>query len=621
MIYDIATIKEKLVSNHHNKFSDPTKFPNCRLSDVADIFLQLIEYKKLPELTEALHIFYVEDQCSRLGIARDFFAKHFEAYLKAVFQIVHNEEVTGSLRACLKRFFADIGYELPKADEKNQQDVFFANPGKDERYESNCPAHFRNEPSLGFVLPALKVAYELRNAVAHHKTAIEYFDAEPKMIADKRHWFGDIEDCILAYLFVTYKYFEKLLRFLEPDMTRYLESVKLEFETERLRFVHIRGVFEDIIHVKSHPKVSYTQEFIPELSDDETVATLRGKISGRKMLVTGDAGMGKTTTLHYLAAEDADKLLNDYSLLSIGHPLPVYVELKDIKDDEANGRKIEVTVRDLIFRQVKYGMGALAKSEEEKLERYLDKLLNEGKITLFLDGLNEIPKEDKAIKQSLINQFLKQFDKVFFLLTSRKSDYKGVVPNDIPVFELQKMDVLRIKNFVEKNTENPQVVTLINRFVTENRKNDSFMDFIGVPLLLLALINVVEQKREVPRTRGELIRNFIDQMYDWQCRKSSDSQFDSNMSKKLDSLLCHLAMKIKELYDTNPHLAYGTIIEIFQERNQKLGLRIDPSFALKIAVELHILVEKKHKYVFVHQLFLQFYAAEELANEVEDSDF
>ncbi len=547
MIYDIATIKEKLVINHQSKFNDPDKFPNCRLSDVADIFLQLIEYKKLPELTEALHIFYVEDQCSRLGIARDFFAKHFEAYLKAVFQIVHNEEETGSLRACLKRFFADIGYALPKADEKNQQDVFFANPGKDERYESNCPAHFRNEPSLGFVLPALKVAYELRNAVAHHKTAIEYFDAEPKMIADKRHWFGDVEDCILAYLFVTYKYFEKLRRFLEPDMTRYLESVKLDFETERLRFVHIRGVFEDIIHVKSHPKVSYTSEFVPELSDDETVATLRGKISGRKMLVTGDAGMGKTTTLHYLAAEDADKLLKNYDLLSIDHPLPVYVELKDFKDDEANGRKIEVTVRDLIFRQVKYGMDALAKSEEEKLERYLDKLLNEGKITLFLDGLNEIPKTDKENKHQAINAFLKQFEQVFFVLTSRKEDYKGVVAIQLPVFELQKMDVPQIAMFLQKNTDNIEVHDKINTLVA---KNESFKEFIGVPLILLALVKVVEKTGQIPNTDTKIIRSFIDQLYDWQCC-TPNSGFDNEMSRKLHSLLSHLAFTIQQSQDTN----------------------------------------------------------------------
>jgi len=442
-------------------------------------------------------------------------------------------------------------------------------------------------------------------------------------MADKRHWLGDVEDCIAAYLFVTYQYLPKLRRFFEPDMTPYLESVKREFDEERLRFVHIRGKFEDIIYAKSHPSVQLEPEIAAEFQEGGTVATLRGKISGRKMLVTGDAGMGKTTTLHYLAAEDADKLLNDYSLLSVEHPLPVYIELKDFKDDESNGRKVVVTVRDLIFRQVKSGLNLLVKTEEEKLEQYLDKLLREGKITLFLDGLNEIPQEDKANKQQAINQFIKQFDPLFFLLTSRKSDYKGVVPSDIPVFELQKMDVPQITTFLEKNTENQQARSQIQTFIATNWQNDSctdFMEFIGIPLFLLALVKVVEETKVIPHTKTQLISTFIERVYDWQCCKP-DSRFDTEMSKKLHSLLCHLAIKIKELYNSNPHLAYGKVIEIFQERNQLLGLNIDLAFALQTAKELNILVEKGHKYVFVHQLFLEFYASEEMEPNLDNLDF
>jgi NACHT domain len=610
MIYDIATIRNKLVTHHQHKFNDATKFPNCNLSDVVDIFLDIVEYQELPDIIDALNIFYMEDQCSRLEIARQQFAANFEAFLKGTFEILYKEKVTGSLRTCLKKFFADIKYELPKADEKNQQDVFFANLEKDGRYVSNCPAHFKDKAPFGFILLALKVTYELRNAAAHPITMIEYFDAEPKVLADKRHWLGDVEDCILAYLFVTYKYFEKLRRFLEPDMTRYLESVKLEFETERLRFVHIRGVFEDIIHVKSHPKVPYTQEFIPELSNDETVATLRGKISGRKMLVTGDAGMGKTTTLHYLAAEDADKLLNDYSLLSVEHPLPVYIELKDFKDDESNGRKVVVTVRDLILRQVKYGMDSLAKTEEEKLERYLDKLLDEGKITLFLDGLNEIPKTDKENKHHAINEFLQQFERVFFVLTSRKEDYKGVVAIQLPVFELQKMDVPQIAMFLQKNTDNIQVRDKINNLVV---KNESFKEFIGIPLILSVLVEVVEKTGEIPSSDTKIIRSFTNQLYNWQC-STPHNGFDNEMSRKLHSLLSHLAFTIQQLQDTNLFLPESKVIAIFQERNLDHHLNIDLYFMLKTARELNILVEKEHRYVFVHQVFLEFYAQEELGD-------
>ena len=607
MIYDIATIRNKLLINHQSKFDDITKFPNCNLSDVVDIFLDIVEYKELPDIIDALNIFYMEDQCSRLEIARGYLAKHFEAYLKAVFKIGEKFDMTEMLAGCLRRFF-DTHPECNLS--KSDRDVFFSNAGKG--YRSNSAAYFKDKLPFG---SELKTLYDLRNAVGsgHAKTMIEYFDAEPKVLADRRHWLGDVEDCIAAYLFVTYQYLPKLRRFFEPDMTPYLESVKREFDEERLRFVHIRGKFEDIIYAKSHPSVQLEPEIAAEFQEGGTVATLRGKISGRKMLVTGDAGMGKTTTLHYLAAEDADKLLNDYSLLSVEHPLPVYIELKDFKDDEANGRKIEVTVRDLIFRQVKYGKDSLAKTEEEKLERYLDKLLDEGKITLFLDGLNEIPKTDKENKHHAINEFLKQFERVFFVLTSRKEDYKGVVAIQLPVFELQKMDVPQIAMFLQKNTDNEPVRDKINNLVV---KNESFKEFIGVPLILLALMKVVEKTGEIPNTETKIIRSFIDQLYDWQCC-TPHSGFDNAMSRKLHSLLGYLAFTIQQLQDTNLFLPESKVIAIFQERNLNHHLNIDLYFMLKTARELNILVEKEHRYVFVHQVFLEFYAQEEWGAELD----
>lgn len=79
MIYDIATIRNKLVTHHQHKFNDATKFPNCNLEEVVDTFLNIVEYKELPDIIIALNIFYMEDQCSQLEIARGYLAKHFEA--------------------------------------------------------------------------------------------------------------------------------------------------------------------------------------------------------------------------------------------------------------------------------------------------------------------------------------------------------------------------------------------------------------------------------------------------------------------------------------------------------------------------------------------------------------
>jgi hypothetical protein len=64
-------------------------------------------------------------------------------------------------------------------------------------------------------------------------------------------------------------------------------------------------------------------------------------------------------------------------------------------------------------------------------------------------------------------------------------------------------------------------------------------------------------------------------------------------------------------------LAENNVIKIFQERNRDLGLNIELYFMLRTARELNILVEKDHRYVFVHQVFLEFYAQEELGTELD----
>jgi len=594
MTHEIINVKTKIITNHRDTFKN---HPGFDLEEVVDTFLRVVEYRNLTGILDGLRVFYLEDQFSALETARKNFAANIEGYLKTVFKISDGQEVTEMLAGCFNKFF-DTHCNL--AD--NERKVFFSS--KKDGYKSNSAAYFKGKLPFG---AELKTIYDLRNAIGsgHDKAIIEYFDADPKVVAHKRHWVADIEDCIIVYLFITYKYLPKLRRFFEPNMTRYLESVIQEFEEERLRFVHIKGKFEDIIHAKA----TFEHQMTADLREG-TVATLREKIKVRKMLVTGDAGMGKTTTVRYLAACDAEHLLRDYDTLSIQCPLPVYVELKNFKDDESNSGKVVVSVRDLILKKIKLGLDISVKTEEEKVERYADNLLTQGKITLFLDGLNEIPKEAKESKHQAIVRFLKDFDRVFYILTSRKEDYKGVVSIDIPVFELQKMDSQQIASFLEKNTDNERVRSLIQDAV---KKNDSLRQFVGVPLVLLTLIKVVEVKGEIPVTQTLIIGEFIAGLYDWQCRKPN-SHFTQAMSKKLDSLLCHLAICIKKLYDTNTYLAYGKIIEYFQERNQAHGLQVDPAEALQTAKDLNILVEKERKYAFVHQLFLEYYAAEELTD-------
>ncbi|RKZ79315.1 MAG: hypothetical protein DRR16_25940, partial [Candidatus Parabeggiatoa sp. nov. 3] len=137
----------------------------------------------------------------------------------------------------------------------------------------------------------------------------------------------------------------------EPDMTPYLKSVQSEFDEGQSHFIHIKGKFEDIIHAKTIKDI----EVISLDIDEDTVENLRQEVKRkgiRKMVVVGNAGMGKTTTTQYLASSDAEILLNRYDNLSMGNPLPIYIALKNFKDEEKKGKTTTVSIHDLILEKV-----------------------------------------------------------------------------------------------------------------------------------------------------------------------------------------------------------------------------------------------------------------------------
>lgn len=95
----------------------------------------------------------------------------------------------------------------------------------------------------------------------------------------------------------------------------------------------------------------------------------------RLIVLLGDPGIGKTTSLRYLALRQAEKALAGQSDL-----LPIWVSLSQWVD-------LGVPAREFIWEE----LNKLTDGKKLISRHDFDRLLKDGKTILFLDGLNEIP--------------------------------------------------------------------------------------------------------------------------------------------------------------------------------------------------------------------------------------
>ncbi len=155
----------------------------------------------------------------------------------------------------------------------------------------------------------------------------------------------------------------------------------------------------------------------------------------RQLVVLGDPGSGKTTTLWRIAADAADKAIQDANA-----PLPLLVRL-----GELGTRSLEA--------QIQTQLGPLA-------EHYAD-LLAQHRLLFLLDGLNELPSADEQVRRGQVGEIKAlakhcQREKRVVVVTCRELDYTGVLDLGIPEqVHITPLDPLRIRQFVNAYLKEP----------------------------------------------------------------------------------------------------------------------------------------------------------------------
>ena len=147
----------------------------------------------------------------------------------------------------------------------------------------------------------------------------------------------------------------------------------------------------------------------------------------RRAAVLGEPGAGKTTTLWRLARRLLDEALDNPPA-----PLPILVRL---------GRWIEVG----------QPLGDFLASQMGELGSHLPALLAEQRVVLLLDGLNEVPSDERADKTQQIRRLMAQHPTLSVVITCREKDYT----HDLGCarIAIQPLDPTRILEFATRYLE------------------------------------------------------------------------------------------------------------------------------------------------------------------------
>ncbi|MCF6213585.1 MAG: hypothetical protein L3J45_06120 [Flavobacteriaceae bacterium] len=346
--------------------------------------------------------------------------------------------------------------------------------------------------------------------------------------------FENLQSVLVIYLYATHSQLDKLIEVIDKSIysinNNYFETLKSNFEKWKKRFVHIRGKenFEEIqLYAIETEWQESSKNKLNKKHKEGKVIDLIGQLQQERknqMIVVGDAGIGKTTTMQYLT----------YNYANNKKKLPIYIELKLLTPN--------FTIIDSIIKKL-----GINKTD-------FIKIINTNETIVFLDGLNEILPTIKNQIYVEIENIIIDYPQLFILLSTRHQDYHNEF-SSIPVFSLQKMEIAQIRDFIDKNSNDKNIKKQI---ITSIETNNNWLDILGTPLILFMLINIVKRNKTIPDDENKIIIQFIQNIYNRE--KEKDFSFNTDF---FHSTICHLAFEsIEQIGNTNSGISLTEIHSI-----------------------------------------------------------
>jgi hypothetical protein len=418
--------------------------------------------------------------------------------------------------------------------------------------------------------------------------------------------------------------------------TKYLEAQKLACRTDRCQ-----GLMQSIVPLLDEIYVplsiaegeispGWEQESGTILSNEFTIWQLLQQVEKtaiHNMAILAWGGYGKTTLLKHIAYIYSSGQ-HDRSDINVQPKIPVLLPLGEcwrkylaIKDSLPN---LAITINEYHIPKLSTQLNMSPTWAEEQLKS--------GKMIVLLDGLDEVPKDQRPTVAQWIECQIGTYRNSIFIVTSRPKAYKEQAQADHLVLSkslyVESFDSNRRRKFVEKwflcrerYANNNRTETDVTQWaqgsaeelLAEIESNSDLQDLAKIPLLLnmIATFYRNSNKPKLPQRRVDLYQKICDLQLK-----------DRPEAKKLDTLLINtdaqailqmLALKML-LNNREQSCNRRTLLTLIQECLQLENETASPEVFLDDVVRIsELLVEKDaDSYAFAHLSFQEYLAAREL---------
>lgn len=379
------------------------------------------------------------------------------------------------------------------------------------------------------------------------------------------------EFVIIAYLFAIRDNFDLLAERYLPENLQRKRLITAHQKWDE-KYIHTQLFETGISGLADISPTIVEAEWDQTRDSAEGVIQRKGKVleifdQVSQMVILGDPGLGKTTTLEYLA----------YHLSLKNNKTPVFFSLREY---------IKGTP---LFQQIAFA-NKLNVSDAQKISE-------KENMVILLDGLNEvIIEQDRIVLKNELISLLRQPKSPALIITSRQSAYHNELK--LPSFDLQPLSDQEILDYITHFDQ-----TTGNTLSLSINQHPKIKELCRNPLLLKILLHISKSGKEVPANKGLILKRFLGDIL------SREVQKNPLFNKELyERYLIGLAFETRRQKKVSFTVDQG--IQIISEMAQVIQPAADRYHIMGTLKDLGLIQKHNNFLSFSHELYQEYLAAE-----------
>lgn len=202
-----------------------------------------------------------------------------------------------------------------------------------------------------------------------------------------------------------------------------------------------------------------------------------------KILIMDTAGMGKSTLVKYLAAQEINN----------NKRIPIIIELRKLTGD--------ICIMEYISKQFEL-------LDKNILEEDLIRMLKAGEFIIFFDGYDEVTEEYRGSILDDLQNFISKVGNNKYVITSRKESDLSCL-GEFYGFSIKPLTMDEAFSLIKKYDSNGELGELLIDRIRNDKNLQILKEFLNNPLLVSLLYKTFDYNREIPYKKIE----FYEQVY------------------------------------------------------------------------------------------------------------